>query len=95
MSYGLQVRDSAGQVIFDSSAYSVRMIFRQVLPVLGNGATVTVSGLDPAKGVIWLDGGGGSGVALPHYSISGNVVTFPLGIPSGGGPYTLYGVQFA
>ena len=95
MSYGLQVRDGAGQVIFDSSAYSVRMIFRQVLPVLGNGATVTIGGFDPSKGVIWLDGNGGSILAMPRYTVSGNVVTFPLGVPSGGAPYTLYGVHFS
>lgn len=78
MSYGLQIRNGAGQVIFDSNSFSIRLIYRA--EVVGKGftnITVSVPGFDPAKGVVWLYyKEGQSVVGTINPLLSGSDVTF-------------------
>ncbi|WP_407733021.1 hypothetical protein [Pseudomonas citronellolis] len=83
MSYGLQLRNSAGSVVFDSNNSSLRMVYRTEVNGLAHGATVTIPNFDASKGVVWMYYMSAVTISIPPYTVSGNVVSFALGTPSG------------
>lgn len=77
MSYGLQVFDGGGGLMFDSNAFTCRMVYRVAFQTSANQQTIVIPGFDASKGVVWLDTTwGGSGQTFAQrYTVSGNTVT--------------------
>ncbi|MEL7937689.1 hypothetical protein [Pseudomonas delhiensis] len=79
MSYGLQVRNANGAVVFDSNSFSVRQIYRAEIVGQGfNNITIAIPGFDPARGVVWgyYKEGQSQVGTIDMSSISGGAVTF-------------------
>lgn len=77
MSYGLQVFDGGGGLIFDSNAFTCRMVYRVAVPTSASQQTFVIPGFDAARGVVWLDTTwAGSGQTFAQrFTVSGNTVT--------------------
>ncbi|MGE9760927.1 hypothetical protein [Pseudomonas sp. PDM20] len=77
MSYGLQVFDGGGGLLFDSNAFTCRMVYRVAFQTSTSQQTIVIPGFDPAKGVVWLDTTwAGSGTTFAQrFTVSGSTVT--------------------
>lgn len=97
MSYGLQVFDGVGGVIFDSNSFTCRMVYRLEIPYSTNSQSFVIPGFDAAKGVVWIDTAwAGSGLTFaPRYSVSGNTVTVLANTPPAPGVNYLNAVMFS
>lgn len=77
MSYGLQVFDGGGALVFDSNSLTCRMVYRVAFQTSTNQQTIVISGFDATKGVVWLDTtwSGSTTTFAQRFTVSGNTVT--------------------
>ena len=77
MSYGLQVFDGGGALVFDSNSLTRRMVCRVAFLTSTNQQTIVIPGFDATKGVVWLDTtwSGSTSTFAQRFTVSGNTVT--------------------
>lgn len=94
MSFGIRQRNASGSIVFDSSSYAMRMVYRLVIGSISQGMSVAAPGFDSSRGVLFLTVEGNPYAYIPSYTISGSTITF-MRNGSSNSIYTLYAVMFS